>query len=138
MSVAAGIIPYNKNGELSFLLGLEKHNGLWSGFVGGHEPSDLTIENTAIREFNEETTGVFGEYLPYIKQNLNFLVKDISPTKRNVYLYFVEFPKVEKRLKYIPRKECQEKTNMRWFTLSEIKKSKLIFPPLKKTILRTF
>ena len=144
MSLAAGIIPYSvSNKEVSFLLGFEKYNSKWSGFVGGHEASDQTIVNTAIREFNEETTTIFQEYLPYIRESIStgkaILVKDLSPTNRTVYLYFVNFPKITNlHLKYIPRKEYQEKSSLRWFTLSEIKKSNTVFVPLKNSILRTF
>jgi ADP-ribose pyrophosphatase YjhB (NUDIX family) len=59
---AGGIVPYVKNttnNEVSFLFGREKSNKKWSGFVGGFEDSDVTIVNTAIREFNEETSRLF-------------------------------------------------------------------------------
>ena len=85
---AAGIIPYIKlpsgsiglstrripetkgsnNTRLYFLLGYEKNN--WSGFVGGYESTDGNIVNTAIREFNEETAGIFKNNLSEIKNQI--------------------------------------------------------------------
>ena len=85
---AAGIIPYIKlpsgsiglstrrvpetkgsnNTRLYFLLGYEKNS--WSGFVGGYESTDGNIVNTAIREFNEETAGIFKNNLSEIKNQI--------------------------------------------------------------------
>lgn len=144
MSLAAGIIPYSViNNQVSFLLGLEKSNRKWSGFVGGSEPSDRSIINTAIREFNEETSTIFENYLNYIYNEINtnkaILVMDITPTNRNVYLYFVNFPKVTNlEMKKIQKREYQEKSKLRWFSLSEIKNNKDIFFRLRNSILKIF
>ena len=59
---AAGILPYIVvENNYYFLLGLEKSNNLWSGFVGGSNKNEL-ITDTALREFNEESVFIFEEY----------------------------------------------------------------------------
>ena len=92
---AAGIIPYTKiNNELKFLLGYENQRKNWSGFVGGYEPDDKFIVNTAIREFNEETSMICGSNLVYVRNQINkkSLFIKTSTRCRNVYIWFVEFP----------------------------------------------
>lgn len=136
---AAGIVPYivleNKK---YFLLGLERSNNLWSGFVGGSEPNE-TVEQTALREFNEETARIFEEYIPFIEAEL---IKtkpnmDITSTGKNVYIYFIEFPnesqeKIKDFMDHCLEDPCyNEKSILRFFTVDEIKKSKVFFS-LKK------
>ena len=83
---AAGIIPYTfKNNQIYYLLGLEASNNKWSGFVGGSEPGE-TVQQTAIREFNEETCMIF-KAVPLI---LGEPVIETSSSGKTVYLYFVK------------------------------------------------
>jgi 8-oxo-dGTP pyrophosphatase MutT (NUDIX family) len=138
---AAGIVPYiileNKK---YFLLGLERSNNLWSGFVGGSEPNE-TIEQTALREFNEETARIFEEYIPFIESELikTKPTMDITSTGKNVYIYFIEFPnesqeKIKDFMDHCLEDPCyNEKSILRFFTVDEIKKSKVFFP-LKKML----
>ncbi len=145
---AAGILPYiTIENKYYFLLGLEKSNNLWSGFVGGSEKNE-TIEETALREFNEETACIFEEDLHTIKQQL---IKtkpntDITPSGKNVYIYFLEFPyETQEKIKdFINNKASfedshyHEKSILRWFSWDEIRKPNRVFSPLKKIILTTF
>ena len=60
---AAGIIPvYRMENQIYFLLGHERSNNKWSGFVGGSEQNESVIQ-TALREFNEETSLVFKDHI---------------------------------------------------------------------------
>lgn len=67
---AAGVLPYCYDSDsqgvprIRFLLGKEldaKHNTyFWSDFGGRSEPEDISAEQTAAREFAEETLGIIG------------------------------------------------------------------------------
>jgi hypothetical protein len=143
MNLAAGIVPYSLENGLSFLLGLEKSNKKWSGFVGGMEPKDQNIIDTAIREFNEETATVFKDHLNYIyNQIISGRAKCVtskSPTGKEVYLYFVEFPKiVPPKLINIPRREYQEKSKLQWFSMENIKNNKNILKIFKESVINNF
>jgi 8-oxo-dGTP pyrophosphatase MutT (NUDIX family) len=142
---AAGIIPYIFTSDLIcyYLLGLEKSNNLWSGFVGNSNEGE-TITDTALREFNEETVFIFEEYIPFIKEKLkDNYYKDTTSTCKDVYIYFIEFPiESQEKIKDFMNKKskCEEehfheKSILRWFTIDEIKKSKKIFYRLKKMLL---
>ena len=146
---AAGIIPYiyiptsNLLTECYYLLGLEKSNNLWSGFVGNSNEGE-SISDTALREFNEETVFIFEEYTNYIKEELkdkNYY-KDTTSTGKDVYIYFIEFPieSQEKIKDFMNNKaKCEEehfheKSILRWFTIDEIKHSKKVFHKLKQLL----
>jgi 8-oxo-dGTP pyrophosphatase MutT (NUDIX family) len=93
-SFAAGIVPYTIiNGNQYFLLGLERSNRKWSGFVGGSEPGELPIE-TALREFHEESALAFKHLNESIKEQLqNTLpVVDTTSSGKTVYIWFIRFP----------------------------------------------
>ena len=142
---AAGIIPYIFfNGMYYFLLGLEKSNIKWSGFVGGSEPGELPI-NTALREFNEETAMVFEKHT-CIKKKLTTTTPVIEKTStgKTVYLWFIEFPEFLNLTQFhynqsiIKDPRFNEKSDIQWFSLLQIKKSRKVFNRLKKTILFYF
>lgn len=57
----AGVIPYRVTPSgIEFALGVDRATGEVSNFAGTFKKSDVTIINTAKREFDEETHGVFG------------------------------------------------------------------------------
>jgi 8-oxo-dGTP pyrophosphatase MutT (NUDIX family) len=140
MNYAAGIIPYTiTDGVYSFLLGYESRG--WSGFAGGCEDTDLSIEHTAIREFHEETANIFLQYPIDLKYSR--LCKDKTPSGKNMYIWFVQFPEqfcldaFEENTKRYQDVRCYiEKSKLQWFTLDEIKKRKDIFYLSKKRILK--
>jgi len=146
---AGGIITYNEN--LEFLLGQERYNKKWSGFVGKFEPSDRNIINTAIREFNEETAKIFEEHLELIHTKIVTgdckLVVDNNNDKL-IYIWFIKFPseilidienKFLKNLKDMKDIHFQEKISLKWFTIQDIRKSKNeILYKLKKAILNNY
>ena len=145
---AAGIVPYILiNEKRYFLLGLEKSNNKWSGFVGSAEDNE-TVPQTALREFNEETACIFRDYLDDIGEKvLKTTAKyDTTATGRIVYIYFIELPeKGQDCIKNFIKdrdgllEECyHEKSILKWFTIDEIEHSNRIFYKLKKMIKITF
>ncbi len=145
-SFAAGIVPYIIIDKVVyFLLGLEKSNNRWSGFVGKSE-NDEQIMDTAIREFHEETAKIFENYTPFIINQLetNPPFMDKSSSGKNVYIYVVELPvDCQEYIKdFINNKaklnesHYHEKSILRWFTINEIEKSTKVFYKLKKLILK--
>jgi len=128
---AAGIIPYvYYEGKVHFLLGLEKSNNKWSGFVGGAEPGE-DPKQTALREFHEETANVFEnkqEYI-YCKLQMTDPVEVHSRTGKKVYLWFLEFSSkiiYTDLTQFYRNKETlseayKEKLHLKWFTFHDIK-----------------
>ncbi len=58
----AGIIPYCIKDEIKyFCFGVEDGVGALADFGGQVDPADRNLLDTAVREFTEETAGVFGE-----------------------------------------------------------------------------
>ena len=149
MEPAAGIIPYIKiNGTIYFLLGFEKNK--WSGFVGGKEINDATIEDTALREFNEETAGVFINNLNYIKNEITSnraLLIPGNTKNRLVYLWFVKLPErvvninvpylFLEKLKTVTENCYREKSKLDWFPIESINKIKIMYK-LKTAILNNY
>ena len=142
---AAGIIPYIKlNDTVFYLLGKEKSNNKWSGFIGNYDNNDLSIHNTAIREFNEETCMVYSEYLPTIFK----LIHDIEPIvikkrNKNIYIFFMEFPpqffenvnkKFIENVKLTTKSEYSEKKCLSWFTKIGILNNNNVLKSLKNII----
>lgn len=76
----AGIIPYTIfNGKVYFGFGIDTRTSELTDFGGGVQKQDKTPINTAIREFREESLGIFdplwlddlnGQYLIYSKKML--------------------------------------------------------------------
>ena len=147
-SPAAGIVPYIKdsNNIIHFLLGFE--NNKWSGFVGGYEDSDENIINTGIREFNEETAGIFENKLKYVRNEINshsaVLIKG-NTRNRKVYLWFVQFPFeiFEESLELLfsinrtkmDNIHFKEKSSIKWFSMDNIIGNSTVLYKLRIVIL---
>jgi hypothetical protein len=147
---AAGIVPYVKINETVFyLLGKEKSNGKWSGFIGNYKLDDLSIYNTAIREFNEETCCIYKDYLVSI---YNLLIKTepiiVKNKNKNIYIFLLKFPErffnnsttydFLKNLKiyntnpeYSEYSEYSEKEKLGWFCERSINNNNDILHSLK-------
>jgi 8-oxo-dGTP pyrophosphatase MutT (NUDIX family) len=139
-SFAAGIIPVTIiHGKYYFLLGLERSNNKWSGFVGGSEPGE-TPKETAVREFHEETKLIF-QNVPILLDEPSFI--DLTSSGKKVYLWFITMEYNENinslfNSKKIKDRHFNEKSELRYFSLSEIVRSKDVLYKLKDVILRTF
>ena len=142
---AAGIIPYIHGPQ--FLLGLEKSNNKWSGFVGGSETGETPIE-TALREFNEETCMIFKDHEAFFYSKLTTTqpVIETTPSGKIVYLWFIKCPAslfgldfnqfyINQRL--TDNRYLKEKSQLVLFDLQEIKSYKVLYR-LKQTILKIF
>ena len=146
---AAGIIPYTLfENQIYFLLGRERSNDKWSGFVGSSEPNESIIQ-TALREFNEETSLVFKNHIGYFldKCSVVYPVTEKTPSGNNVYLWFIECPKtifftdldqLIVNQSFMEDSHYKEKSELRWFRIDEISKRQDIFYRLKRTILKQF
>lgn len=156
----AGILPYAiHNDKLYFLLGREnpgsdpKKNNLFSDFGGGTEKNE-TPEQTAFREFTEETMGIY-EHLDITldeKQSYNnglyyqYMVKipysEAEPRTYNSMMSMLSKCRRKKRYKngfnsLIPtcNTGLAEKTEIKWWTAEEIFQNKKMMRPL---FLKTF
>lgn len=73
-----GIIPYTiRRGGPFFCLGRDRRYQSLTDFGGGLKKSDITPINGALREFDEETLGVFGDIRSYIRDALAVFDKSI-------------------------------------------------------------
>ena len=146
---AAGIIPYHYHeNEIYILLGLERSNNKWSGFVGGSEPSESIVQ-TAIREFNEETSLVFNNDIEYFYNSCitKTPVVEKTSTGKNVYLWFINCDKkifntnleqLTVNQSFMEDRHFKEKSKLQWFTINQISRRHNILYRLKNTILKMF
>ena len=141
---AAGVVPYIVIDRIYILLGLEKSNNKWSGFVGGSEQGESVVD-TALREFNEETAMVFNDHLIPLKAMLlkTQPVVESTSTGKDAFIYFIKFPpnicdniipQFLKNKSDLPEDHYHEKSMLRWFSLDEINKSPKILLKIKKSI----
>ena len=145
---AAGIVPYISIDRVYILLGLEKSNNKWSGFVGGSEPGEIVVD-TALREFNEETAMIFNDHLVSLKGVLlkTKPVVESTSTGKDAFIYFIKFPvnicddiipQFLKNKSQLQEDHFHEKSMLRWFSLDEIKESPKILLKIKKSIISKF
>jgi hypothetical protein len=140
---AAGVVPYTfLNGNIYFLLGLEKSNNTWSGFVGKSENGEVP-QQTALREFNEETMLLF-QNVPFIKKQINGTLPVIDTTKtgKTAYIWFVKFPESYMDISqfhtiHLEGKQFNEKRSLKWFSLNCLQRNKVLYR-LKKMILYVY
>ncbi len=145
MTFAAGIIPYTFfNGNIFFLLGLETSNKKWSGFVGSAERAE-TPQQTALREFHEESTMAFLQFNDYLINKLQTVSPIIETTRtgKKAYLWFIYLPS-DVNLKQFHKNQLttseptlREKKNIQWFSLSQIEHGNVLYQ-LKRCILQNF
>jgi len=158
--MGAGFLPTTiYKGQLFFLFGKENiyaTNPGYSDFGGGTDDNESYME-TAIREFTEETTGVFGsksQLKKYVNKIGTFHIDYQSPSKRystyRTYILPIQYntdivecynnnhnflkeklpTKLYKTAKYL------EKSQMKWFSLNEIKKHPTLFRKYYRDILK--
>lgn len=111
-----GVIVYTYvNGQILFGLGVDTKSGDITDFGGGVSKFDGTIINGALREFKEESLGIFGSIQPselrkfitiYNKKIFSIFIKfNVQPIKINQIF--------QERVKMIPNPEVKD---IMWFS----------------------
>lgn len=145
---SAGIVPCVRGptGQGLVLIGRETQSQLWSGFAGKSEPGvDATPLDTALREFDEETCGVFGpEVLSTLRENPErYLIEHIqtcTPRGFVFHLYLFDFthfvyalPTTEARFDALRLRETNahrlEKDRVEWVDLLSVNQSRRRYRP---------
>jgi hypothetical protein len=81
----SGIIPYTSvNGEMFFLLAVDNYTGELGDFGGGSKYNESALD-TAKREFEEESKGIFKAEYP----NIDCFTNKISVIDKNMAITFV-------------------------------------------------
>lgn len=138
-----GIIPFAKNnGKTYFLLGKEapdpfwKEANHWSCFGGAIEEKNNLVG--IVREFWEETNGIFGSeknILEFIKKNFSKLFVITNGIGATIFIqvnydpYLVDYYRntynFMKDIMTVKRKGLLEKDEIKWFKKSDFHKYKL-------------
>lgn len=157
----SGVVPYIliPNKGFHFLLGKERREGYWSAFSGEIRDTDKTPFLSAIRNFIQETNGMFLHYYSKFKYDsvyydeknsfIGYLV-DVSS-------FFLDNFKIDKKFycelisTYVklysdkmtimaqkPIKDYNEKIDVKLFSVSNFYKSKNIYKPLRKSLTYIF
>jgi len=147
--MGAGVLPYTFNrGKLFFLFGLEQKTSDtpgWADFGGGKEGNE-TIRETALREWEEEMSGILGNSSvlrrlmdrgPHetvgISHYTTFLVPIVYdeslPVHYNNMERFFERSSLDTSVKGL-----FEKHEIRWFSVAELKSRKRDFRPYYQEI----
>lgn len=120
--VRAGVIPYTVAfNHVYFLMGVDRGSGELTDFGGGIKNGESTIQ-AALREFREETCGLFGS--EYVTLSQLEHAKCVTNYKSNAFIYFVHVPVkwlyiAEEQYAKIPCKT--ELTGVKWLTDEEFK-----------------
>ena len=122
---SAGIMPVHQS---KILLGKEKRG--WSAFGGKCEEGE-TPSVTAVREFREETAGVFENVM--LDMTTSAVVKTVTPKGNPFYLYLIEFPyadgevnrEFQKKRNSTKNQREKEKQKLEWFEISDVKNLRL-------------
>jgi len=146
--MGGGIVPVAIHGKtLYFLFGREVGNKQWGDFGGGREGKETRFQ-TAIREGCEELDGFLGCESSLKKQVTDNLLAKINTEKHltclfqidydeNLPIYFNNHHKfIEKHLKPKVNKDgLFEKSQIRWFSIAELKRSRSTFRPFYRKVL---
>eukprot|EP01117_Protostelium_nocturnum_P011325 TRINITY_DN4108_c0_g2_i1.p1 TRINITY_DN4108_c0_g2~~TRINITY_DN4108_c0_g2_i1.p1 ORF type:complete len:261 (+),score=115.46 TRINITY_DN4108_c0_g2_i1:319-1101(+) len=134
---AASIVPFARNeGKTLILLGLErpsrKDPPCWCDFGGKVDPGEeLKPEETALREFNEETSFLFEDQKESMSERLKLEEKQVF-NSFNVFpqkiwfgsgkfmVFFLEVPFVKDVREQFLEKDCSEMQDIDWFPVSSL------------------
>jgi 8-oxo-dGTP pyrophosphatase MutT (NUDIX family) len=152
--VGAGVLPAALHKGCVYLL-FGKENELndtpgWADFGGGAEPNE-TILDAAAREGSEELNGLLGSKrhmkqlatkrkiatLNYQNRYTTIVFKTHYDERLETY-YLNNYQFFEKHLPNVkadPNNGLLEKSEIRWFTFAELRKSKSIFRPFYRNML---
>ena len=92
----SGVLPYtNFNGNIYYLLGKSRRHGRLSTFSGKNDQLDQSIEDTAAREFFEESLGSIMDrsmMLQLIRKEHTVRLESRTPRGMPCYTFVVEIP----------------------------------------------
>jgi len=130
---SAGILPVIFENDKTYVL-LGEEDGKWSGFAGGQD-GDETPQETAFREFHEETAHIFPEVdYKFLRQNCFHVYNTTTPSKKIFVMYSVDFSSLntessnlqfQAALKNTTNAYEREKSSIQWVEVSNILKKKL-------------
>lgn len=145
--MGGGILPVALHkGKLYFLFGKEVSNGQWGDFGGGREGKETQFQ-TAIREGCEELDGFFGCQNVLKRRVTENLIATVTTEALKTYIFQVNYDPnlpelfnnhhqfVKKKLpSLVNKKGLFEKSHIKWFTVSELKKSRPQFRPFYRKV----
>lgn len=150
--MGAGILPVTmSNGILLFLMGKERSNNLWCDFGGSTEQGEQPIK-TAIREGGEELNGILGLDNKLYKKVAESMISPVEFNKYTSFLFYIEYDnKLVNNFKnnnnfaeiYLTDKINSkhnglfEKSEIKWFTINELKYNIKKFRPHYIPIINT-
>ena len=138
--MGGGVVPvaFHK-GQILFLFGQEYDELKWADFGGSTETGETYLQ-TATREGSEELNGLYGTFVDIHNLIKTCLLNAIElnnhktffvqvPYDPNLPIYFNnQYRFIKKQYPHlIDKKGLFEKRQMRWFSLSEIKKNRHLF-----------
>lgn len=146
--MGGGIVPVAIHGKtIYFLFGREVENKQWGDFGGGREGKETRFQ-TAIREGCEELDGFLGCESSLKKQVTDNLLAKINTEKLLTYLFQIDYDEnlpiyfnnhhkfIEKHLKpKVNKKGLFEKSQIKWFSIAEMKRSRSTFRPFYRKVL---
>jgi len=117
---AAGILPFCKRDNLSLVLLGKEVRGKelsWSDFGGKREAMDKKVQDTAIREFMEETGGLYLDCKDTFVENLNrSALKKIWNVGGKYVLFLLEVPYRNN----FDGLSADSKVELKWFSIQEL------------------
>lgn len=150
--MGAGILPVTiSNGILLFLMGKERGNGLWADFGGSTDYGEQPIQ-TAIREGGEELNGILGLDNDLYKKVTESMISPVEFNKYTSFLFSLDYDKklvqtfknnnefAEIYLHDLINKKHNglfEKSEIKWFTVNEMKNNIKLFRPHYIPIINT-
>ena len=146
--MGGGILPIAiHNQKLYFLFGREVQDKMWGDFGGGREGKETRFQ-TAIREGCEELDGFLGCESALKKLVTDNLVSQVDTEKLRTYLFEIKYDEnlpfyfnnhhkfITKHLhNKVNKKGLFEKSQIKWFSITELKRSRSSFRPFYRKVL---
>ena len=147
--MGAGILPVAQDaqGNLHFLFGKEAEDNRWGDFGGGRENSETQFE-TAIREGCEELDGFLGCGKTLMKRVTNNSIGQIDTAQYRTYLFRIDYDRnlpmyfnnhhrfIKARMPLaVGTYGMFEKSQIKWFTIAELRKKSSSFRPFYRKVL---
>ena len=146
--MGGGIIPIAMHNKKLFLLfGREVQDKMWGDFGGGREGKETRFQ-TAIREGCEELDGFLGCESSLKKLVTDNLIAQVDTEKLRTYIFEIKYDEnlplyfnnhhkfINKHLPHkVNKKGLFEKSQIKWFSIAELKKARATFRPFYRKVL---